>query len=132
MQHLLANLDPGGILAPHMQPLIARLNALLGSAENTADEIRRRVLIVGIGKRSMKLAHFENIGSALLRRKRLSIRYYARGRDEESEREMCSSRPWGRTDSAPDVQDAARVIPRSCQLRESAAAWKPTGVLVSR
>lgn len=92
MQHLLANLDPGGILAPHVQPLVARLNKLLGSAENTADEIRRRVLIVGIGKRSMKLAHFENIGSALLRRKRIAIRYYARGRDEETTREISPQR----------------------------------------
>ena len=33
MQHLLANLDPGGILAPHVRPLMARLNALLGTAE---------------------------------------------------------------------------------------------------
>lgn len=39
------HLDPGGILAPHVQPLVARLNKLLGGAENTADEIRRRVLI---------------------------------------------------------------------------------------
>ncbi|MBD5804160.1 hypothetical protein AZOA_36030 [Azoarcus sp. Aa7] len=92
MQHLLANLDPGGILAPHVQPLVARLNKLLGSAENTADEVRRRVLIVGIGKRSMKLAHFENIGSALLRRKRLAIRYYSRGRGEETTREVSPQR----------------------------------------
>ena len=33
MQHLPANLDPGGILAPHVRPLMARLNALLGTAE---------------------------------------------------------------------------------------------------
>lgn len=92
MQHLLANLDPGGILAPHIQPLIARLNALLGTAANTADEIRKRVLIVGIGRRSMKLDHFEHIGSALLRRKRLAIRYYARGTDEETEREVSPQR----------------------------------------
>src|SRR5690606_26066081 len=68
MQHLLANLDPGGILAPHVQPLMARLNALLGAAENTAEEVRKRVLITGVGKREMNLDHFENIGSALLRR----------------------------------------------------------------
>lgn len=92
MQHLLANLDPGGILAPHVAPLIERLNRLLGAADNPAEEIRKRVLIVGIGKRSMKLAHFENIGSALLRRKRLAIRYYARGRDQESEREISPQR----------------------------------------
>ncbi|MCK0506037.1 helix-turn-helix transcriptional regulator [Aromatoleum anaerobium] len=92
MQHLLANLDPGGLLAPHVQPLVARLDKLLGAAEHAADEVRRRVLIVGIGKRSMKLAHFENIGSALLRRKRLAIRYYARGQDEESTREISPQR----------------------------------------
>lgn len=92
MQHLLANLDPGGILAPHVQPLMARLNALLGSADDDASEVRRRVLITGIGKRSMKLDHFEHIGSALLRRKRLVIRYYARGSDEETEREVSPQR----------------------------------------
>lgn len=92
MQHLLANLDPGGILAPHIQPLMTRLNALLGAAESPADEIRRRVLIVGIGKRTMKLDHFEAIGSALLRRKRLNIHYYARGKGEESERDISPQR----------------------------------------
>lgn len=92
MQHLLANLDPGGLLAPHVQPLVARLDKLLGATDHPADEIRRRVLIVGIGKRSLKLTHFENIGSALLRRKRLAIRYYARGRDEDSNREISPQR----------------------------------------
>lgn len=92
MQHLLANLDPGGLLAPHVQPLAARLDKLLGATDHPADEIRRRVLIVGIGKRSMKLAHFENIGAALLRRKRLAIRYYARGRDAETTREISPQR----------------------------------------
>lgn len=92
MQHLLANLDPGGLLAPHIQPLMARLNALLGTAENTAEEIRRRILIVGLGKRAMKLEHFERVGSALLRRKRLLITYYARGRGETTEREVSPQR----------------------------------------
>ncbi|HSD60206.1 MAG TPA: WYL domain-containing protein, partial [Burkholderiales bacterium] len=92
MQHLLANLDPGGLLAPHIQPLMARLNALLGTAENTAEEIRRRILIVGLGKRAMKLEHFERVGSALLRRKRLFINYYARGRGETTEREVSPQR----------------------------------------
>lgn len=92
MQHLLANLDPGGMLAPHVQPLMARLNALLGSTDDPAEEIRRRVLIVGVGKRAMKIAHFEKVGSALLRRKRLTIDYYARGRGEATEREVSPQR----------------------------------------
>jgi predicted DNA-binding transcriptional regulator YafY len=92
MQHLLANLDPGGILAPHIRPLMARLNALLGTAEDAADEIRRRILIVGQGRRALRLDHFERVGSALLRRKRLLITYYARGKDETSEREVSPQR----------------------------------------
>jgi predicted DNA-binding transcriptional regulator YafY len=92
MQHLLIDLDPGGILTPHIQPLIARLNSLLGSAENTADEIRRRVLIVGLGKRELKLAHFEKVGAALLRRKRLAITYFARGSGQTTEREVSPQR----------------------------------------
>lgn len=92
MQHLLANLDEGGILTPQVQPLIARLNAMLGSAENHADEVRRRVLIVGMGKRAIRLAQFEKVGSALLRRKRLKIRYAGRGRGETTEREVSPQR----------------------------------------
>jgi predicted DNA-binding transcriptional regulator YafY len=92
MQHLLTDLDPGGILTPHIQPLIARLNSLLGSADNTAEEIRRRVLIVGLGKRELKLAHFEKVGAALLRRKRLAITYFARGSGNTTEREVSPQR----------------------------------------
>jgi predicted DNA-binding transcriptional regulator YafY len=92
MQHLLANLDPGGILAPHIAPLVERLNALMGAARHPAAEVRKRVLIVGIGKRSAKLTHFEAIGAALLQRKRLAIRYFARGKGEESERDISPQR----------------------------------------
>jgi predicted DNA-binding transcriptional regulator YafY len=92
MQHLLSEIDPGGILTPHVQPLMARLNSLLGSADNSADEIRRRVMIFGSGRRSLTLKHFEKVGSALLRRKRLQITYFARGRGETSEREVSPQR----------------------------------------
>ena len=92
MQHLLANLDPGGMLAPHVQPLMARLNGLLGTADNAAEEIRKRVLIVGVGKRALKIAHFEKVGSALLHRKRLMIQYFARGKGELSERVVSPQR----------------------------------------
>lgn len=92
MQHLLANLDPGGILAPHVQPLMARLNALLGTADDAAEEIRKRILIVGHGRRGLRLEHFERVGSALLRRKRLLLNYHGRGRNEVTEREVSPQR----------------------------------------
>lgn len=92
MQHLLANLDEGGVLTPHIQPLIARLNAMLGTADNEADEVRKRVLIVGMGKRAIRLSQFEKVGSALLRRKRLKISYAGRARGETTEREISPQR----------------------------------------
>ena len=92
MQHLLATLDQGGLLGPHIQPLMARLNGLLGTADDTAEEIRKRVRIVGVGARHMQLHHFEQVGSALLRRKRLFITYRARGSNQVTEREISPQR----------------------------------------
>lgn len=92
MQHLMANLDKGGLLSPHIQPLMARLNGLLGTADNTAEEVRKRVRIIGVATRRMHLSHFETVGSALLRRKRLMITYHARGTDEVTEREVSPQR----------------------------------------
>jgi len=92
MQHLMANLDKGGLLSPHIQPLMARLNGLLGTADNTAEEVRKRVRIIGAAARRMHLSHFETVGSALLRRKRLLITYHARGTDEVTEREVSPQR----------------------------------------
>jgi len=92
MQHLLARLDRGGLLGPHVQPMLARLTALLGTAENTAEEVRRRVKIAALGAREFHLDQFQTVGSALLRRKRLMIRYYARGTNETTEREISPQR----------------------------------------
>jgi len=92
MQQLLANLDTGGLLGPHIRPLIARLNALLGSAETEAKELRKRVRIFGVGARTAPAGHFEKLGSALLRRKRLQLTYYVRSRDEMTEREVSPQR----------------------------------------
>ena len=92
MQHLLATLDQSGLLGPHIQPLMARLNGLLGSADNAGEEIRKRVRIIGAGARRMQLHHFEKVGSALLQRKRLLITYRARSKNEVTEREISPQR----------------------------------------
>jgi predicted DNA-binding transcriptional regulator YafY len=92
MEHLLANLQGGGILAPHLEPLRARLGALLGTADNTAEEIRRRVRILDMAARPVQLEQFSTVGSALLRRRRLRIAYYARSKNETNEREVSPQR----------------------------------------
>ncbi len=92
MQHLLSTLGQGGLLGPHIQPLMARLNGLLGTADNTVEEVRKRVRIIGVGARHMQLHHFEQVGSALLRRKRLFISYRARGNNQTTAREISPQR----------------------------------------
>jgi predicted DNA-binding transcriptional regulator YafY len=92
MQHLLVNLDTGGLLGPHIQPLLARLTALLGTADDPADEVLKRIRIESIGARRFHLEHFQAVGSALLRRKRLAITYHARGSDQTTEREVSPQR----------------------------------------
>ena len=92
MQHLLATLDQSGLLGPHIQPMMARLNGLLGSADNSGEEIRKRVRIIGASARRMQLHHFEKVGSALLQRHCLVITYRARGKDQVTEREVSPQR----------------------------------------
>lgn len=92
MQHLLGNLDAGGLLGPHIKPLLARLSGLLGTADDAQDEIQKRIRIIGVAARRMTLDHFSVVGSALLRRKRLRLSYYVRSRDEITEREVSPQR----------------------------------------
>ena len=91
MQHLLSNLEPG-LLSGHVEPLMARLRALLGSGDHSAEEIEKRVRILHMAARRGELKHFEAIGSALLARRRLRIAHYNRQRDETTEREVSPQR----------------------------------------
>jgi predicted DNA-binding transcriptional regulator YafY len=89
MQHLLGNLDAGGVLTPHVAPLMDRLNALLeDGADHDAEQLRRRVRIVGLAQRAVQPTHFQRVGTALVQRKRLALRYLARGSGQASAREV--------------------------------------------
>jgi predicted DNA-binding transcriptional regulator YafY len=92
MQQLLAQLDAGGLLGPHIEPLAARLGKLLESGAPSTDDLARRIKVHAIAGRPMHLPHFQAVGSALLRRQRLAIEYQARGRGETSNREVSPQR----------------------------------------
>lgn len=92
MQHLLNNLDSGGLIGPHIKPLLSRLTAILGTANNDAAQVQKRIKIESLGARQMHLEQFQVVGSALLNRKRLLIEYHARGTDEISNREVSPQR----------------------------------------
>ncbi|TXT23911.1 MAG: hypothetical protein FD134_1880 [Gallionellaceae bacterium] len=85
MQHLLSNLD-AGMLASQIKPLQARLKALLGSADHTAEEVEKRLRIVQAAKRTVSSQYFETVATATLSRKQLKLRHYSRQTGEESER----------------------------------------------
>ncbi|MGZ8268694.1 MAG: helix-turn-helix transcriptional regulator [Burkholderiales bacterium] len=91
LERLLAELDPG-VLTSTLEPLKARLEKLLGSSDHSATEIRRRIKVLSLGKRKMPAAQFEIAATALLRRKRLFMRYRSRASDEDTEREVSPQR----------------------------------------
>lgn len=92
MHYLLSNLDAGGLLSGHVQPLLSRLTALLGAADDSADEVRKRIRIEMVGTRHIHLPHFEKVGSSLLKRKRIRIEHYSRSKDEITQREVSPQR----------------------------------------
>ncbi len=91
MYQLLSNLG-NGLITPHIQPLLARLNALMGSQADSADEIRKRIRILHIAARTERPGHFETVASATIRRRRLNIAYHARSSDAVTEREVSPQR----------------------------------------
>ena len=68
MEHLLASLDQGGFIGPHIAPLRARLTAILGTGEASAAEVRKRIRLLAFAPRKLPLEFFEEIGRATLKR----------------------------------------------------------------
>jgi predicted DNA-binding transcriptional regulator YafY len=91
MEQLLENIDPG-VLAKRLEPLKARLTALLESTDHSAEEVRQRVKVLTMGSRGLPAAGFEMAANALLNRKRLFIRYRGRVNDEDTERVVSPQR----------------------------------------
>lgn len=85
IQKLLREIHPG-LLSQHIEPLQARLKALLGSADHSAEEVEKRFCMVHAAKRVMPLRHFEAIATATLNRRRIRIQHYNRERNETAER----------------------------------------------
>ncbi len=76
----------------HLKPLLARLNALLDSQEESADEIRKRIRILHMAARTERPEHFESVASATIRRKRIRVSYHARSSNEITHREISPQR----------------------------------------
>jgi predicted DNA-binding transcriptional regulator YafY len=92
MHQLIRELDAGGMLARHLQPLQSKLHGMLGASEREAQELMKRVRIISAARRPVEARFFELAGSALLQRRRIEMTYYTRGRKAESRRVVSPQR----------------------------------------
>jgi predicted DNA-binding transcriptional regulator YafY len=92
MQHLLSSLDQGALLGPHIEPLMARIDSILGSGETSSKELRKRIKVVNFHSRKIDAQFLPEVGYALLNRKQIHITYYARGKDETTKRDVSPQR----------------------------------------
>ncbi|MBL8384048.1 MAG: YafY family transcriptional regulator [Burkholderiales bacterium] len=91
MQQLVKEIEPG-LLAGQVEPLKARLRALLGSTDHDVDEVERRIRVVQVGARRANPEHFARIAKAVLARKQVAITYFTRGTGAESARVISPQR----------------------------------------
>ena len=89
---LLSELDSEGVISRHLQPLLERIHLMLGTGEADAKALLKRIKIISPAKRPVPTQFFEVVGEALLKRRRLHIRYLTRGRGEVSERDVSPQR----------------------------------------
>ncbi|MEZ5741434.1 MAG: WYL domain-containing protein [Burkholderiaceae bacterium] len=75
MHKMLKDLDSGGLLGGQIDPLIKRLNSLLGTASGSPEEILQRVRVVPSLNRPVPPRFFERVGQALVGRQRLELDY---------------------------------------------------------
>ncbi len=92
MHQLLAGLDDDGVLSRHLQPMLERLQGMLGADAAESRELMRRIKVIGTARRRVPSRWFELLGSALVQRRRIWLRYFKRSDRRESEREVSPQR----------------------------------------
>ncbi|EGV19441.1 helix-turn-helix transcriptional regulator [Thiocapsa marina] len=90
VQQLLTSVEPG-LLDPHLKPLQKRIGDLLELQRPGFDGLSARVRIMQVGARRGG-RHFQAVAGALARHQRLWIRYFNRGDDRHSDREVSPQR----------------------------------------
>jgi predicted DNA-binding transcriptional regulator YafY len=91
-RQLLASIDAEAMFGRHLQPLLGRIEQILGAQGTATAELTRRVKIVTPAKRVVDPAIFEALVSALLGAQRLQIDYFTRSRKAPTKREVSPQR----------------------------------------
>ena len=91
MHHLLTELDPG-LLTPHVQPLLSRLESILGREEQPFSQIAERIRLIRTGIRRRGYKCFSLISRGLLERRQLKVDHYSRDKNERMTRLLSPQR----------------------------------------
>lgn len=95
LQNLLREIQPGDLMQRHLHPLEQRLQKILRQSglDSAAERhLSERIRVIGLGQRPVPPQSFETVGLALSQRRRLAMRYQARGTGEHSERTVSPQR----------------------------------------
>ncbi|MET0209411.1 MAG: WYL domain-containing protein [Burkholderiaceae bacterium] len=94
MHQMMAGLDENGLLSRHLQPMLDKLTGMLGGDDAQAQEMTRRIKLISTARRRVPSEYFETVGSAVVKRQRLLMRYRKRGPGggSVSEREVSPQR----------------------------------------
>ncbi len=92
MQHLLAHVEPGGVLGPRVAPMQRLLTQMLDKGLRAPVEVVRRIRVLSLGARKLDVPHFQTAAHAVLQRRRVRMRYRARGSGQTTDREVSPQR----------------------------------------
>jgi predicted DNA-binding transcriptional regulator YafY len=90
-RQVLANVQPG-LLEGELESIQGRITSLLQQRGVEAEGGESRIQIQNVAGRAVPARMFQDVLAALVRRRRLRIRYHGRRRDEESERAISPQR----------------------------------------
>ena len=91
-RQLLGSIDADAALGRHLQPLLERIQQLLGADDGQARQLLQRVLVLTPAKRATPAPFFELTVSALLNRKRIELNYFSRARSVSTHRVLSPQR----------------------------------------
>ena len=91
IQQLLAQLAPG-LIGPKLRPLQARLDELMAKEGLSGEVVAKRIRLLHVGKRKLKIQHFEAVATATMGRKRIQVKHFNRQTGETLERELSPQR----------------------------------------
>lgn len=89
---LLTELEPGSLVGEQIRPLRMRLEKLLEQDRFSVDDIRHRIRLFQIGSRQSATRFFQVVVHALMTRRRLLLRHFARLDGKVTEREVSPQR----------------------------------------